>query len=139
METSPTQPKEQASLNLPFEATIASIRTYLPEKLKRPRVGIVCGSGLSGLAETLKELVVVPYENLPGFVQSTVRGHKNALAFGLISEGDDQGIPVVAMLGRFHYYEGHEFQTVMYPVRVMARLGVRDIISEVYAPRAIRG
>ncbi|KAM6501244.1 Nucleoside phosphorylase domain containing protein [Amanita muscaria] len=128
MEISPTQPKEQASLNLPFEATISSILASVPDKLKRPRVGIVCGSGLSGLVETLKEVVLVPYDNLAGFAQSTVHGHKSALAFGLIGGGRNEGIPVVAMLGRFHYYEGHDFHTVMYPVRVMARLGVKDII-----------
>lgn len=124
MEISPTQ----ASLNLPFEATISSILASVPDKLKKPRVGIVCGSGLSGLVETLKEVVLVPYDNLAGFAQSTVHGHKSALAFGLIGGGRDEGIPVVAMLGRFHYYEGHDFHTVMYPVRVMARLGVKDMI-----------
>jgi len=114
------------SLNLPFAETIESIIARLPEALKRPRVGIVCGSGLSGLVESLRETVLIPYETLPGFAKSTVVGHKSALAFGLM--GEDVGVPVVAMLGRFHFYEGHDFHAIMYPIRVMARLGAKNII-----------
>jgi len=114
------------SLNLPFGATIESIEPRLPELLRGPRVGIVCGSGLSGLMESLRETVLIPYETLPGFAKSTVAGHKSALAFGLMGEG--VGVPVVAMLGRFHFYEGHDFHAIMYPIRVMARLGVKSII-----------
>ncbi|KAK2460866.1 hypothetical protein APHAL10511_007336 [Amanita phalloides] len=113
------------SLNLPFVETIRSITSQLPVKLKRPRVGIVCGSGLSGLVESLRETVLMPYETLPGFAKSTVSGHKSALAFGLMGE---EGIPVIAMLGRFHFYEGHNFHAIMYPIRIMARLGVKNII-----------
>ncbi|KAF8351958.1 hypothetical protein F5887DRAFT_933206 [Amanita rubescens] len=114
------------SSNLPFGATIESIEPRLPELLRGPRVGIVCGSGLSGLMESLRETVLIPYETLPGFAKSTVAGHKSALAFGLMGEG--VGVPVVAMLGRFHFYEGHDFHAIMYPIRVMARLGVKSII-----------
>ncbi|KAF8624746.1 hypothetical protein AX17_007077 [Amanita inopinata Kibby_2008] len=126
MEIPAARSEEKNGLVLPFEATVGSIMSFLPEKLQRPRVGIVCGSGLSGLVESLSEVVVVPYEMLPGFAKSTVPGHKSALAFGLM--GEDEGVPVVAMLGRFHYYEGHAFQTIMYPIRVMAQLGVKSII-----------
>ena len=59
------------SLNLPFRATIESIEPRLPESLRGPRVGIVCGSGLSGLMESLRETVLIPYETLPGFAKST--------------------------------------------------------------------
>jgi len=114
------------SLNLPFAATIDSIVPRLPELLRRPCVGIVCGSGLSGLVDSLRETVLIPYETIPGFAKSTVVGHKSALAFGLMGEG--VGVPVVAMLGRFHFYEGHDFNAIMYPIRVMARLGVKNII-----------
>jgi len=99
----------------------------VPEKLQKPRIGIVCGSGLSSLVESFREVEIVPYDKLPGFAKSTVPGHKSALAFGLLGSGE--GVPVVAMLGRFHPYEGHAFRTVVYPIRVMARLGVKNIIS----------
>jgi purine-nucleoside phosphorylase len=68
----------------------------------------------------------VPYAALEGFAKSTVVGHKSILAFGLMGPGD--GVPVVAMLGRFHPYEGHKLSTVVYPIRVLAKLGVKDII-----------
>ncbi|KAI8996666.1 hypothetical protein BD414DRAFT_209384 [Trametes punicea] len=113
-------------LSLPFEATLAKLASLLPEKLCRPHVGIVCGSGLSTLAASFREVVEVPYAALPGFGKSTVPGHKSSLAFGLIGPGD--GIPVVAMLGRLHPYEGHKLATVVYPIRVMARLGVKNLI-----------
>ncbi|KAJ7718496.1 nucleoside phosphorylase domain-containing protein [Mycena maculata] len=63
---------------------------------------------------------------IPGFAESTVPGHKSSLAFGLMGPGD--GVPVVAMLGRFHPYEGHHMRTVVYPVRIMAKLGVTEVI-----------
>ncbi|GLB39997.1 putative the purine nucleoside phosphorylases catalyze the phosphorolytic breakdown of the N-glycosidic bond in the beta- (deoxy)ribonucleoside molecules, with the formation of the corresponding free purine bases and pentose-1-phosphate [Lyophyllum shimeji] len=110
----------------PLLQTLQTLTSVLPEKLQRPRIGIVCGSGLSGLVESFREVEMVPYENLPGFARSTVSGHKSALAFGLLGEGE--GVPVVAMLGRFHRYEGHDFPTIVYPIRVMARLGVKNII-----------
>ena len=104
--------------SLPFEATLATLASLLPENLRRPQVGIVCGSGLSTLAAALREVVEVPYASLPGFGKSTgvslafiscrglalmhrfslVPGHKSSLAFGLIGLGE--GTPVVAMLGR---------------------------------------
>jgi purine-nucleoside phosphorylase len=74
----------------------------------------------------LRDIVEVPYEKLDGFAKSTVAGHKSALAFGLMGAGD--GVPVVAMLGRFHSYEGHKLSTVVYPIRVLAALGVKSII-----------
>ncbi|KAF5384349.1 hypothetical protein D9615_003170 [Tricholomella constricta] len=111
---------------LPFVQTLEALTSFLPEKLKKPRIGIVCGSGLSGLVESFREVVIVPYDKLPGFAKSTVPGHKSALAFGLLGAGE--GVPVVAMLGRFHPYEGHTFPTVVYPIRVMAKLGVKNLI-----------
>ncbi|KDQ32740.1 hypothetical protein PLEOSDRAFT_1034076 [Pleurotus ostreatus PC15] len=107
-------------------STVEAIRSQLPDGLKNPRVGIVCGSGLSGLATSMKEVVEVAYDNVPGFAKSTVPGHRSSLAFGFM--GDNQKVPVVAMLGRFHPYEGHSLSTVVYPIRVLAALGIKDII-----------
>lgn len=114
------------SQSLPFEETLTKIRALLPEKLHKPHVGIVCGSGLHTLAAAIREVVEVPYASLPGFGKSTVPGHKSSLAFGLIGPG--AGTPVVVMLGRLHPYEGHKLSTVVYPIRVMARLGIRHLI-----------
>ncbi|THH12763.1 hypothetical protein EW146_g7383 [Bondarzewia mesenterica] len=110
----------------PFASNIESLSKRLPPRLLAPRVGIVCGSGLSNLAESLRDVVLVPYSDLEGFGRSTVPGHKSTLAFGLV--GDGEGVPVVAMLGRFHPYEGHSLSTVTYPIRFMAHLGVKDLI-----------
>ncbi|KAF9012002.1 nucleoside phosphorylase domain-containing protein [Cyathus striatus] len=109
-----------------YTSTLDAITSVLPEKLRKPHVGIICGSGLNGLADVLREVKTIPYENIPGFGRSTVVGHKSALAFGLLGAGE--GVPVVAMLGRFHPYEGHPMSIVTYPVRVMAKLGVKNII-----------
>ncbi|KAJ4469796.1 nucleoside phosphorylase domain-containing protein [Lentinula lateritia] len=109
-----------------FSATLQVLKELVPPALQNPRVGIICGSGLSGLAATLRQTVLVPYDRLPGFVQSTVPGHKSSLAFGLMGSGG--GVPVIAMLGRFHPYEGHRLSSVVFPVRVMAKMGVNDII-----------
>ncbi|KAJ3744101.1 inosine guanosine and xanthosine phosphorylase family protein [Lentinula detonsa] len=109
-----------------MDATLQALRGLVPRELQNPRVGIICGSGLSGLAASLRQSVLVSYAELPGFVQSTVPGHKSSLAFGLMGSG--AGVPVVAMLGRFHPYEGHKLSSVVYPVRVMAKMGVKEII-----------
>ncbi|KAJ3807695.1 nucleoside phosphorylase domain-containing protein [Lentinula lateritia] len=109
-----------------FNATLQVLKELVPPALQNPQVGIICGSGLSGLAATLRQTVLVPYDRLPGFVQSTVPGHRSSLAFGLMGSG--AGVPVIAMLGRFHPYEGHRLSSVVYPVRVMAKMGVNDII-----------
>jgi len=104
---------------------VDTIRGRLPAKLHTPLIGIVCGSGLSGLAASIRDKVEIPYDEIPGFGRSTVAGHGNALAFGLLGR---DGLPVVAMLGRFHPYEGHPMSTVVYPIRTFALLGVKNII-----------
>ncbi|KAF8706164.1 hypothetical protein RHS03_04826, partial [Rhizoctonia solani] len=115
-------------VNIPeiFVGAIENIRSRVPEGLREPKIGIVCGSGLSELASQIRDQTLVPYSEIPGFGTSTVVGHGNALAFGRLGEGD--GVPVVAMLGRFHAYEGHSLQTTVYPIRVMALLGVKSVI-----------
>lgn len=110
------------SLDIALERLVS----MLPEILRKPKVGIVCGSGLSGLAASFREVKIIPYVKLHGFAVSTVPGHKSELAFGIVGPG--KGTPAVAMLGRFHFYEGHSFRDVVYPIRLMARLGVKNII-----------
>lgn len=87
--------------SFPFDESIAAIRALVPTELSSPKIGIVCGSGLSTLARSFKNKIEVPYSGLPGFVESTVAGHKSAFAFGRLGEGE--GVPVVAMLGRVRF------------------------------------
>ena len=87
-----------------------------------PEVGIILGSGLGELADEYCNLAI-PYSEIPGFESSTVSGHKGRLVFAEIN-----GKNVVMMQGRFHYYEGHSIQKVVYPVKVMKKLGVKTLI-----------
>jgi len=88
-----------------------------------PSYGIILGSGLGGFTDDMAIEFTLPYSEIPHFPVSTVAGHKGALVFGTI--GDRQ---VVAMQGRFHYYEGYSMQEVTFPVRVMKQLGVERLI-----------
>jgi len=88
-----------------------------------PRVGVVLGSGLGGFADTLTDLVKIPYRDLPHMPSSAVLGHAGNLCFGFSS-----GVPVVCMQGRVHLYEGHAVDRVVQGVRTMARLGVRCVL-----------
>lgn len=88
-----------------------------------PEVGIILGSGLGGLGNKLENQVAIPYSEIPNFPVSTVEGHSGQLVFGQLG-----GKNVVAMQGRFHYYEGYGMKEVTYPVRVMKFLGVKFMI-----------
>jgi len=85
----------------------------------RPLVGIVLGSGLGDLAEQIENKIIIPYTDIPYFAQSTAIGHKGNLIAGVIA-----GKYVIAMQGRFHYYEGYGMDLVTMPIRVMKQLGV---------------
>ena len=87
-----------------------------------PEVGIVLGSGLGELADEYCSLAI-PYTEIPGFEASTVSGHKGRLVFAEIN-----GKKTVMMQGRFHFYEGHPMQKVVYPIKVMKKLGVKTLI-----------
>src|SRR5271154_6763899 len=88
-----------------------------------PRVGVVLGSGLGAFAETLRDLVKIPYQDLPHMPSSAVLGHAGNLCFGYV-----ESVPVVCMQGRVHLYEGHPVDKVVQGVRTMARLGVRTVL-----------
>lgn len=85
-----------------------------------PRIAIILGSGLGPLANHIDDSVTIPYSRIPHFQQPTATGHKGNLIIGTLG-----GKRVMAMQGRFHYYEGYTMQQVTFPVRVMARLGVK--------------
>uniref|UniRef100_A0A672HTY7 Purine nucleoside phosphorylase n=1 Tax=Salarias fasciatus TaxID=181472 RepID=A0A672HTY7_SALFA len=95
----------------------------LAQTNQRPKVAIICGSGLGGLADLLEDKTVFPYESIPRFPTSTVQGHAGKLVFGKL-----QGRECVCMQGRFHFYEGYDMHTVTYPVRVFSLLGVETLI-----------
>lgn len=88
-----------------------------------PRIGIVLGSGLGAVAETVKAVVTIPYREIPHFPQSTVAGHSGRMIAGKIGKA-----PVVVMQGRVHSYEGYTPQQVTFPMRVLGMLGVRAVV-----------
>lgn len=88
-----------------------------------PEYGVILGSGLGSFTEEIDIQYTLPYNEIPNFPVSTVQGHKGALVFGTI--GDKK---VMAMQGRFHYYEGYNMKEVTFPVRVMKYLGVSKLI-----------
>ena len=88
-----------------------------------PQVGAVLGSGLGGLSKGIEIEYTIPYKDIPNFPVSTVAGHKGQLLFGTIA-----GKKIVAMQGRFHYYEGYTTKEITFPIRVLAALGIRFII-----------
>ncbi len=103
---------------------LAEAEQYLRERIPAsPEVGIVLGSGLGGLAEDIEKEVEIPYWDIPHFPVSTVKGHRGKLIFGTLS-----GKRVMAMQGRFHYYEGYSAAEVTFPIRVMRLLGVSVLI-----------
>ncbi|CBQ71382.1 related to PNP1-purine-nucleoside phosphorylase [Sporisorium reilianum SRZ2] len=110
-----------------FKQAVEAIRAAVPAELASPKWGIICGSGLSGLASSLESPVHVPYTSIPGFAESTVEGHKSSLAFGYVVSGTTR-VPVVACLGRFHTYEGHSAASCVFPTRVMKLLGISALI-----------
>ena len=88
-----------------------------------PRVGIVLGTGLGNLTDEIKIVTAIPYTEIPNFPVSTVVGHKGQLVFGTLN-----GINVVAMQGRFHFYEGYSMQELSFPIRVMKYLGIKTLV-----------
>lgn len=100
--------------------TVQAIQSEWPA---RPEIGIVLGSGLGNLVAELKIDKEIGYRELPHFPVSTVEGHSGKLIFGELA-----GKKVVAMSGRFHYYEGYSASDVAYPIRVMKLLGVQTLL-----------
>lgn len=88
-----------------------------------PKIGIVCGSGLANIVDIIKDKQVLNYSDILNFPLSTVKGHKSNLIFGEIASKN-----VVAMQGRFHFYEGYPIQEVVFGIRVMKALGVETVI-----------
>lgn len=109
--------------NLNLEHCQASAEFIKKEIGGGPKIGIILGSGLGGLVEEIENRRIIPYSDIPHFPISTVEGHKGELIFGFLN-----GVQVLAMAGRFHYYEGYAMSEVVFPIRVMKLLGVEKII-----------
>lgn len=88
----------------------------------RPEVGIILGTGLGGLVKEITAEYEIPYSEIPNFAQSTVEGHSGRLILGELG-----GKKVLAMQGRFHFYEGYTMQQITFPVRVMKALGINTL------------
>ncbi len=97
---------------------------YIKEKIKnQPEIGIVLGSGLGDFADAIEDKIEIPYTEIPGFPVSTVNGHDGKLIFGKINSKE-----VCVMKGRIHYYEGYDIKEVVYPIEVLAGLGIKTLI-----------
>lgn len=104
-----------------IEFTTKSIRERTSNFI--PTVGIILGTGLGGLVKEISVEFTLPYNEIPNFAISTVEGHSGKLIFGELG-----GKKVVAMQGRFHFYEGYSMQEIVFPVRIMKALGARSLL-----------
>jgi purine-nucleoside phosphorylase len=130
--------KGQMDLEIKFKQRLAETKKYLIEKLDLkdkenskgkggknplPEVGLVLGSGLGELADQLNPLKKISFEDIPYFAKPTVEGHSGQLIYGFLND-----IPVITMMGRFHFYEGHSLGEVVYPIRVLGNLGIKSVV-----------
>jgi purine-nucleoside phosphorylase len=103
-----------------LRAATAEICAQHPGK---PRIGLILGSGLGGVAQAVADATIIPYDQIPGFPVSTVKGHEGRLVLGVL-----EGHPVMLMQGRVHYYEGYSMAEVVFPVRVMQSMGIEILV-----------
>lgn len=103
---------------------LAQSEAYIRSKLGglKPQIGLILGSGLGDMADSIENPVVIDYHDIPHFPVSTVPGHKGRLVIGEL-----EGKTVLCMQGRFHYYEGYSMDEVVYPIRTMKMLGINSL------------
>ena len=102
---------------------IQETASWLKDRMTtRPDTAIILGTGLGKLANEITDATSIPYKNIPNFPVSTVEGHCGQLIFGKLGTKD-----IMAMEGRFHYYEGYSMQEVTFPIRVMYELGIKTL------------
>ena len=109
-----------SSLTLRLQETVAFIKNKYPSQ---PLAGIVLGSGLGNFLSEIEVEASISYHDIPHFPVSTVEGHEGRMVFGTLG-----GRKIVAMAGRFHYYEGYAPEEVVYPIRVMKMLGIQTLL-----------
>jgi purine-nucleoside phosphorylase len=110
-----------------FTLADAAAKLILSCTALRPQIALVLGSGLGGFADSLTDAVRIPYAEIPAFPRSTAIGHAGQMVVGLVA-GKPGSVPVAAMQGRVHLYEGYSPQEVTFPIRVFGRMGIRAII-----------
>ena len=106
-----------------YERAEHAARTIRARLTLEPRIAIVLGSGLGAFADDFEEAVGIPYNEIPGFPRSTVEGHSGRLVAGKVDN-----VPVLAMQGRVHYYEGYSLEEVTFPVRTFKLLGIKTLV-----------
>ncbi|MCK4802170.1 purine-nucleoside phosphorylase [bacterium] len=99
------------------------VKANCSRALGKPRIGLILGSGLGGIADDVREACTIPYNQIPHFVRPTIEGHAGEMVLGKL-----EGKEVCVMKGRVHFYEGYTMREITYPVRVMARLGIENLI-----------
>jgi purine-nucleoside phosphorylase len=115
--------KSGKAANEEFSHAERAAKFILSKTKLRPRIALVLGSGLGAFGDELSEATRIPYEKIPHFPRSTAVGHAGRLIIGKAG-----GVPVAAMQGRVHFYEGYTLKQVVFPMRVFARMGIRAAI-----------
>ncbi|MGP0021689.1 MAG: purine-nucleoside phosphorylase [Candidatus Sulfotelmatobacter sp.] len=110
-----------------FALADSAAKLILKRTALRPRIALVLGSGLGGFADSLSNAVRIPYTDIPAFPRSTAIGHAGQMVIGQVT-GKAGSVPVAAMQGRVHLYEGYSPQEVTFPIRVFGRMGIRALI-----------
>ncbi|HKZ77135.1 MAG TPA: purine-nucleoside phosphorylase, partial [Pyrinomonadaceae bacterium] len=98
-------------------------RTIRSRASEEARIAVVLGSGLGGFADEFEDATAIPYSEIPGFVPSTAEGHAGRLVIGQVNQ-----VPVIAMQGRLHFYEGYSLEEVTFPIRTLKLLGTKTIV-----------
>src|SRR6202041_378762 len=106
-----------------FTLAESAAQLLLTKTPLRPRIALVLGSGLGGFADSLTDAARIPFSEIPAFPKSTAIGHAGQMVIGKVGT-----IPVAAMQGRVHLYEGYSVQQVTFPIRVFGRMGIRAVI-----------
>jgi len=107
-----------------YYSRIQEAKDYLNERISfDPKVGIVLGTGLGSFANKIERPESIAYSDIPHFPQSTVKGHAGNLIYGSVNE-----VPVLALQGRFHYYEGYSMKEVTFPISVLRAVGIKSIL-----------
>src|SRR6267378_7834374 len=114
---------ERAATSSLYERAEHAARTIRAQVSVEPRVAVVLGSGLGGFADDFGDPVTIPYEDIPGFVRSTAQGHAGRLVVGNIDQ-----LPILAMQGRVHYYEGYTLEEVTFAIRTFKLLGIKTLL-----------
>jgi purine-nucleoside phosphorylase len=106
-----------------FDLAESAAHFLLTQTKLRPRIGLVLGSGLGGFADTFAEATRIPYSQIPSFPRSTAIGHAGQMVIGMVGT-----VPVGVMQGRVHLYEGYTPEEVIFPTRVLGRMGIRAMV-----------